>query len=172
MDNDKILHFVAEKIEDLGAAILYCYSRRPLRINNTIIHSSKVDRCGCISFFIDRPRQLVSEFEKEFPVGLNYFKKGKNYFLKVLGKATIINDPEELAYEEDLTEEEINQALTTHILIKVRIITVNFYDNNFEKKNVLLKKFSSIFSKIFTSVGSASGSYNVTPRPSLENYGF
>lgn len=171
MDNDKILNFVAEKIEDLGGAIFYCYSNSPLKINNTIIHSSKVDASGSIYFFIRRPKQLVSEFESEFPVGLNYFKKGKNYFLNVFGKARIIHDPEELAYHTELTEEEISNALTTHILIKVNILKVDFYDKEYEKKNLLFKKLATMFSRIFDSAGTP-GTYNLNSSTSLPNYVF
>jgi len=112
MHNEKILHFIAEKIEDIKVAIFYCHSNSPLKINNTIIHTYKVDDCGNITFFINRPQQLISQFDREFPVGLNYFKKGKNYFMNIFGKARIIHDPEELAYQKDLTAEEINNALT------------------------------------------------------------
>ena len=171
MDNDKILHFISEKIEDLSVAIFYCYSNSPLKINNTIIHTSKVDNCGSIYFLVKRQGQLVREFEQEFPAALNYFKKGKNYFLNVFGKARIINDPEELAYQAELTAEEINNALTTHVLIKVSIIKVDFYDNEFEKKNLILKKLTAIFSKLFNSVGITSGTYNFNGGI-IYNYGF
>lgn len=172
MDNEKILHFIAEKIEDTRLAIFYCYSNSTLRINNTIIQTFKVDENGCISFFINRPQQLISQFEQEFPVGLNYFKKGKDYHLKIFGKGRIINDPEELAYETDLTAEEINSALTTKVLIKVNIIKVDFYDNNFEKKNLVLKKLWSVFSRLFDSLGASSRSFDFSSRPTLRHFGF
>lgn len=171
MHNDKVLHFIAEKIEEINDAIFYCHSNSPLKINNTIIHTFKVDECGNITFFINRPQQLISQFDREFPVGLNYFKKGKNYFLNIFGKARIIHDPEELAYQTDLTTEEINNALTTHVLIKVQILKVDFYDNEFEKKNLFIKKVRSIFSSLFDSVGAASRSYDFSG-PAVHNYGF
>jgi hypothetical protein len=170
MDNDKILHFIAEKIEDIRLAIFYCHSNSTLKINNTIIHTFKVDDNGNICFFINRPQQLIREFDQEFPVGLNYFKKGKSCFLNIFGKARIINDPEELAYETELTAEEINRALTTQVLIRVKILKVDFYDNNFEKKNLLLKKAWSVLSRFFDSL-SASRSYDFSPRSSLHHYG-
>lgn len=170
MHNEKILQFVAGKIEEINGAIFYCHSNSPLKINNTIIHDSKVDDCGYITFFINRPQQLISQFDREFPVGLNYFKKGKDCFLNVFGKARIIHDPEELAYQSNLTAEEINNALTTQVLIKVQILKVDFYDNNFEKKNLFLKKVWSMFSSLFDSV-TASKSYDLS-EPSVHNYGF
>src|ERR1700712_3400130 len=129
MHNDKALQFISEKIEEIKVAIFYCHSNSPLKINNTIIQTFKVDDCGNITFFINRPQQLISQFDREFPVGLNYFKKGKNYFMNIFGKARIIHDPEELAYQTDLTPEEINTALTTHILVKVQILRADFHDH-------------------------------------------
>jgi hypothetical protein len=169
--HDKALHFIAEKIDEIKVAILYCHSNSPLKINNTIINTFKVDDYGNITFFINRPQQLISQFDREFPVGLNYFKKGKNYFLNIFGKARIIHDPEELAYQTDLSAEEINTALTTHVLIKVQILKVDFYDNNYEKKNLVLKKMWSLFSSLFDSVGAASRSYDFSG-PAVHNYGF
>ena len=170
--NDKALHFIAEKIEDINVALFHCHSNSPLKINNTIIHTFGVDDCGNITFFINRPQQLISQFDREFPVELNYFKKGKDYFMNIFGKARIIHDPEELAYQTDLTSEEINAALTTHVLIKVQISKVDFYDNNYEKKNLFLKKVSSIFSSLFASLGSASRSYDFSGESAVHNYGF
>ena len=172
MENNKILHFITEKVEDLEQAIFYCYSKGPLKINNTIIRTSKVDVNGCISFFIKRPTQSISEFEQEFPVGLNYFKKGKEYSLNIFGKARIIDDPEELAYDSELTMEEINCALTTHILVKVKIINAEVFDNNFEKKNLLLKKVLSVLARFFDSVGAASRRYNFSTDAPLQHFGF
>jgi len=171
MQNEKVLHFIAEKIEEIKVAIFYCHSTSPLKINNTIINTFKVDDLGNITFFINRPSQLISQFDREFPVGLNYFKKGKNYFMNVFGKARFIHDPEELAYQSDLTAEEINTALTTHVLVKVHILKVDFYDNNYEKKNLFFKKIWSVFSSLFDSVGPASKSYDFSGTP-IHNYGF
>jgi hypothetical protein len=169
--NDKALHFITEKIEEIKFAIFYCHSNSPLKINNTLINTFRVDDCGDVTFFINRPPQLISQFDREFPVGLNYFKKGKDYFMNIFGKARIIHDPEELAYQTDLTAEEINMALTTHILIKVQILKVDFYDNNYEKKNLVLKKMWSIFSSLFDSMGAASKSYDFSGS-GIHNYGF
>lgn len=172
MDNEKILQFIAEKIEDTRVAIFYCHSKSILKIQNTVINTYKVDDTGTISFFINRPRQLVSQFEQEFPAGLNYFKKGKGYFLKIEGKARIINDPEELACETYLSPDELNSALTTHILLKVKIQKAEFYDNRFEATNLLVKKIKSVYSRLFDSAGAASASYDFNKHSPLQHFGF
>jgi general stress protein 26 len=172
MLNDKNLQFIKEKIEDLGVALLHCHSKGLLRIPNTIIQTHAVDENGDILFFINRPTQLLSEFDQEFLVNLNYFKKGKKYFVNIFGKARIINDPEELTYILELTPEEINNALTQQVLIKVKILNVEVIDNDFEKKNFLLKKTQSLFYGLFDWGEPNARSYNFRTDSSLQQYGF
>ena len=161
MDNEKLRQFIAMKIGDMQSAIFYCHSNSQLHINNTIINSSIVDHNGRVMFFINRPHQLLSHFDQEFPVALNYFRKGKNYFMKILGEARIINDPEELAYYSNLTDEEKVEAQTTKALVAVTISKVDFHDTNYEQKNPLSKKFWSLSSSLFDWFGSVSRSYYV-----------
>ena len=172
MDANHQLSFLQKRIEEIGSAIFYNLSESVLKLPTSIVSTLKVDEYGYVWFFVQKPKQQLSQFEQEFLVGLNYFKKGKDYFLKIFGKARIVIDPEELAYETDLTTEEINNALTTQVLIKVRIITADFYDNNYEKKNLVLKKVQSWYSRLFDSIGAVSRSFNLTPRSSLPHYGF
>lgn len=172
MDSEKLRDFVAMKIGDIQSAIFYCHSNSQLHINNTIINSSIMDHNGRIVFFINRPLQLLSHFDQEFPVGLNYFRKGKNYFMNILGEARIINDPEELAYYTNMSEEEKVEALTTKALVAVTISKVDFYDTNYERKNLLLKKLWSLSSSLFDWFGSASRSYNFGKTAQVQHYGF
>ena len=172
MDNSKLIQFLAEKIEEIQYAIFYCHSNSRLRINNAVITSSKVDDNGRITFLIDRPHQLISQFEQEFPVGLNYFRKGKNYFMNVLGKARIVTDPEDLSYHTYLTDLEQKEALTTKALVVVTVSTIDFHDTDFDRKNLLLKKIWSLSSSIFNWFGTASRTYNIGEPASLHQYGF
>lgn len=173
MSNEKILQFITEKIEDIKIALFYCYSKSPLKIHNTIIETFNVDCNGNITFFIRRPQQVVSQFEQEFLVGLHYFKKGKDYFFKILGKGRIVADPEELAYESDLSPQQINSALTTHLYVKVKILKVDFYDNKYERQNLLLKKIQKVYSHITASIGAISRSFDLETQPSFfHRFGF
>ncbi len=171
MDNEKLFHFLAGKIDDIKSAILYCHSNSQLRVNNTIINFSKLDDNGRIIFFINRPHQLLSQYEQEFPVSLNYFQKGKSYFMNVHGSARIVNDPEELAYY-DLSDGEMTDALTSKVLVIVNVSMVDFFDTAYERKNLLLKKVWSLFSSLFDWFGSASRSYRFGEPSSVHNYGF
>lgn len=172
MFNDKNLTFIKEKIQDLGIALFNCDSKSLLRIPTTIIQTHTVDDNGDILFFINRPQQNINEFDQEFLVALNYFKKGKNYFMNVSGKARIVKDPEELSYINTLTPTEITNALTYQVLIKVKILKVDFYDNHLAKKNYLLKKTQTLFYGLFDWGVPGARSYDFSTNSALEQYGF
>ena len=50
-----------------------------------IVSISEVDEEGNIWFIIPRPTQVVESFSKAMPAKLDFFKKGKEFFLKVSG---------------------------------------------------------------------------------------
>jgi len=172
MLNDKNLHFIKEKIQDLGIALFHCHSKGLLKISNTIIQTLTVNDNGDILFFINRPKQNLSEFDQEFLVGLNYFKKGKNYFLNIFGKARIVNDPEELLYIMDLSQEEINNALNHRVLIKVKILKVDFYNNEPAKKHYLLHKAQSYLYSLLDWGEPGTRSFDFSTNSPLQHYGF
>jgi hypothetical protein len=172
MLNDKNLTFVKEKIEDLQGALLQCHSKGLLKIPNTVIQTHHVDENGDITFFINPPKQHISEFDQEFFVGLNYFKKGKNYFMNIFGKARIVSDPEELTYILHLTPDEVTKALNEQLLIKVKILKVDFYDNQVEKKNYILSKAQAFFYSLFDWGVPGARSYNFDTDSALQQYGF
>jgi hypothetical protein len=172
MLNDKNLHFIKEKIQDLGVALFHCHSKSLLKIPNTVIQTLTVDDNGDILFFINRPRQQLSEFDQEFLAGLNYFKKGKDYFLNILGKARIVNDPEELMYITDLSQIELENALTTQVLIKVKILKVDFYNNEPQRKPYLISKAQTVLYSLLDWGQPGMRSYDFSTNSPLQHYGF
>jgi hypothetical protein len=171
MFNDKNLIFLKEKIEDLSIALFHCDSKSLLRIPTTIIKTHSVDANGEILFFINRPQQSINEFDQEFLVALNYFKKGKNYFMNISGKARMVKDPEELTYITNLTPAEVTGALTNQVLIKVKILKVDFYDNHIATKNHLLKKTQTLVYGLFDWGVPGAKSYDFSSASALPPYG-
>lgn len=145
MHTDKNLQFIRAKILDTQVALFYCYTNSLLRIHNTIIQTHKVDDDGHIWFFIQRPQQLISQFEREFFVGLKYFRKGRDYSLHISGKARLLTDPEELACENILTADEISKASCTQVLVKVKIQKVEFFEHSTQHKGFLAKAKSALY---------------------------
>jgi general stress protein 26 len=85
-----------EKVQELENALFVSESNALVNLPTHIIRSSVVDQDGNIWFVIPRPTQVVESFSKEMPAKLDYFKKGKEFFLKISGVATIVWSKEEM----------------------------------------------------------------------------
>lgn len=119
------LRFLREKILDLKNAIFISQHTSLLRMATSIVSILKVDELSQLWFFVPRPQQALHEFDKEFPVRLEFFKKGRDFYLHVSGKAFIVTDPEEM---NGLVHEDIRQKAGDHlVLIRVNIMKAEFF---------------------------------------------
>jgi len=123
------LQFLQQKIQELKNALFFSQNTSLLRIATTIVSVIKVDQLGQMWFFVPRPQQALHEFDKEFPVRLEFFRKGKEYFLHVSGKAFIVTDPEDLngLVDEDIREQMGDQM----VLIRVKMGKADYFDNSY-----------------------------------------
>ena len=122
------LHFLQEKIKDLKNALFFSQNTSLLRIATTIVSVLKVDELGQMWFFVPRPRQALHEFDREFPVKLEFFRKGRDFFLHVSGKAFIVTDPEEI---NSLVHDDIRELAGSHlVLIKVRMLKADYFERS------------------------------------------
>lgn len=127
MDANDQLSFLQKRIEEIGSAIFYNLSESVLKLPTSIVSTLKVDEYGFVWFFVEKPKQHLSEFEQEFPVKLDFYKKGLGYFLQVSGKGFVVNDPEEMNAYVTLPEE-VKKATTEKLaLVKVKIQKADYY---------------------------------------------
>jgi general stress protein 26 len=129
------LNFLQEKIREIGSAIFFNLSDSVLKLPTSLVSSLKVDDYGFVWFFIQKPKQNVQEFENEFPVRLDFFRKGKSYFLQVMGKGWVVTDPEEMNTFVNLPEEAKNMALNEMVLVKVKISRAEYYETGTTKQS-------------------------------------
>jgi len=120
------LDFISARIEELQTAVFHSQSNTVLNLNTAVISTLKVDIDGYIWFFVNKPSQAISEFEKQFPVALNFYKKGAMFFLNVFGMAKIITDPEELEFTGIDDKSKIGNI--GKILIRVKIVNANYFE--------------------------------------------
>ncbi len=126
MLNQTDLRFLREKIQELRHAIFFSQNTSLLRMATTIVTLSKMDELGQLWFFVPRPQQALHEFDREFPVRLEFFKKGRQFFLHVAGKAFIVTDPEEM---NGLVHDDIREQAADHlVLIKVRMLKEEYFE--------------------------------------------
>jgi hypothetical protein len=147
------LTFLSEKVQELRSALFFNTSNAVLKLPTCIISTLKVDEAGQIWFFVHRPEQYLHEFDKEFPARLEYFQKGKRFFLHLTGKAFIITDPEELNEIISL-EDDIKQTAKSHmVLIKFKIANANYYERVVPGKSIMEKMRSQLSRLLFREKG-------------------
>ena len=119
------LLFLREKILDLKNAIFISQHSSLLKMATTIVSIEKMDELGQLWFFVLRPQQALHEFDREFPVRLEFFRKGRDFFLHASGKAFIVTDPEDIngLLDEDIREKADDRL----VLIKVRITKAEYF---------------------------------------------
>ena len=122
------LNFLQEKIRDIGSAIFFNQSDSVLKLPTSLVSTLKVDDYGYVWFFIQKPRQDLKEFDQEFPVRLDFFKKGANCFLQVMGKGRVVTDPEEMNMLDALPHETRKAAQQHMVLVKVKINKAEYYE--------------------------------------------
>ncbi len=125
------LSFVEEKVRDLENALFFSTSDTVLKIPTCVVRILRIDDLGQLWFVVPKPMQCIHTFEKIFQAKLDFFRKGRDYYLKILGKAYIINDPEEINSIEGLTEGIKQKARRNELVIlKVKITHADYAERN------------------------------------------
>ena len=121
------LLFLREKILDLKKAIFIPQHSSLLKMATSIVSMDKMDELGQLWFFVPRPQQALHEFDREFPIRLEFFRKGRDFFLHASGRAFIVTDPEDI---NGLMDEDIRgKAGEGLVLIKVKIMKAEYFQS-------------------------------------------
>jgi general stress protein 26 len=161
MQANQQLCFLKEKIQEIGSAIFFNLSQSVLKFPTSIVETLKVDDFGFVWFSIQKPKQDLREFDNEFPVRLDFFKKGKNYFLQVEGKAWIVNDPEEMNFLSalDTLPADEGKKLNDMVLVKVKMIKAEYHETGGIERPANNTWWQNAVSNIYTWFRSANGGY-------------
>jgi hypothetical protein len=128
MATNQQMNFLQDKIREIGSAIFFNESDSVLKFPTSIVNTLKVDDYGYVWFFIQKPKQNLREFDAEFPVRLDFFKKGKTHFLQVSGKGWVVTDPEELSSVVALPEDAKQVAMNEMVLVKVKMMKAEYFE--------------------------------------------
>jgi hypothetical protein len=128
------LHFLQEKIKQIGSAIFFNQSDSVMKLPTSVITSLKVDDYGYVWFFVKKQNGDMKEFETEFPVRLDFFKKGLDCFLQVTGKGWAVTDPEEVNTFIEIAGEEVS-GHPELVLVKVKIMKAEYYETHPKTKS-------------------------------------
>lgn len=118
------------KLSELNSALFFAEGDSLFKLPNHLITEMEINDDGEIRFVIPKPAQDLEAFDREFPVRLEFFKKGIAYRLKLQGKGAIVEDGPEmekwLAVSESRQEKARKEAM---IMIKVMVKYVDYTGN-------------------------------------------
>lgn len=119
------------KLSELNSALFFAEGDSLFKLPNHLITEMELnDDADEIRFVIPKPAQDLEAFDKEFPVRLEFFKKGIAYRLKIQGKGIIVEDRVEmekwLAASDSRQEKAKNEPV---IMIKVTVQFVDYTGN-------------------------------------------
>jgi len=150
------LSFVEEKIRDLENALFFPTSDAVLKMPACVVRVLEIDELGQLWFVVPKPTQFVYTFEKIFPVKLDFFRKGRDYFMKILGKAFIVNDPEEINGIEGLSDFIKQRARRNELVIlKVQITHADYGERAVAKSSsrLLYNQVKTLLRQFFSLAG-------------------
>jgi hypothetical protein len=127
MSPNQQLNFLQDKIKEIGSAIFFNLSDSVLKLPTSVVKTLKVDDYGYVWFYMQKPRQDLMVFDQEFPVRLDFFRKGASFFLQVNGKGWVVTDPEEINTLE--IQKEDQPILNDLVLVKVKIFKAEYYES-------------------------------------------
>jgi general stress protein 26 len=142
------LTFVDEKVRDLENALFFSTSDAVLKMPTCVVRILEIDELGNLWFVVPKPSQRIHAFEKFFPVKLDFFRKGRDYYLKILGNAFIVNDPEDINSVDVLNEAVKQRARKNELVIlKVKISHVDYAEKHRSKvtMKILLSQVRGLF---------------------------
>jgi len=129
------LNFLQEKIQQIGSAIFFNLSDSVLKLPTSLVSTLKVDDYGYVWFFVKKPKQHLQEFENEFPVRLDFFKKGIDCFLQISGKGWVVKDPEEIMNCRMLLSDASLLGSSEMVLVKVKMLKAEYYETHSRQQN-------------------------------------
>src|ERR1700760_980903 len=125
------LEMLKSKITELQSALFFTESNSIVKLPTHVISDVELDSEGQIWFVIPKPAMHIEAYDKEIPAKLDFFKKGKDFFVKVRGTAFLQTEMDEANANADLSEEmkaKMNDEAV--IAVKIRIQDIELVDNS------------------------------------------
>ena len=151
------LCFIKDRIGEIRSVILHSISNELIKIPSSIITVLRVDENGQLWFFVKRPAQVMFDHEKSFPARLQFYRKGRPFFLQVTGYAGVSDNKEAINEFTNLEKETEGIAMQNLMLIKLKMTKAEYY----EQKSSSCERFSvqHFFQNLYSSLFKPAGHY-------------
>ena len=142
------IKFLQEKISELQTALFFTESDSVIKMPTHVISEAEVDNNGDIWFIVPKPSHDINAFDESFAVKLDFFKKGKAFYIKVMGMGSIIADGQGLSKE--LADKMKNNDM---VAIKVRVQNADYFENQpkASSNNWLVSGTNHLYNWLFNS---------------------
>ena len=118
--------FIKNRIQDLRTALFFNLGSSVLKFSTCIVTALKADEEGNIWFFVPMPKQNLEEFDREFLTRLDFFRKGKLFFLSITGRAALVHDHHET--DRVIGAEFMEEARRVLVLVRVNILHADYFE--------------------------------------------
>jgi hypothetical protein len=113
---------------ELQSALFFNESTSIVKLPTHVISDVELDSQGQVWFVIPKPAMHIDAYEKEIPAKLDFFKKGRDFFVKIRGIAYLQTDLQEAkamvsaGMYERMSDEQV-------IAVKVAVVESSLVDN-------------------------------------------
>jgi|SRR6185312_11137001 len=117
------------RIRELQSALFFTESKSIVKLPTHVISDVELDSDGQIWFVIPKPAMHIEAYEREIPAKLDFFKKGKDFFVKIRGIAYLQADTAEAnaALSEEMRRKMNDETV---IAVKVKVENTDMVDNS------------------------------------------
>lgn len=115
------------KITELQSALFFTESKSIVKLPTHVVSEVELDSDGQIWFMIPKPAMHIEAYDREIPAKLDFFKKGKDFFVKIRGIAYLQADTTEANSLSSEMKQRMNDE--TLIVVKVKVDDADLVDN-------------------------------------------
>ena len=125
------LEMLKSKITELQSALFFTESNSIVKLPTHVVSDVELDSEGQIWFVIPKPAMHIEAYDKEIPAKLDFFKKGKDFFVNVRGVAYLQTDLQEANANASLSAEMRERMSDEHVIaVKVMVLENKLVDNS------------------------------------------
>ena len=138
------------KINELQSALFFNESNSIVKLPTHVVSDVELDSEGQIWFVIPKPPMHIEAYDIETPAKLDFFKKGKDFFVKVRGTAFLQAELDEAKANMELSDEmKTKMSDKGMIAVKIKIQEFDLVDNNPKPSQTWLQASRSQLSSWF-----------------------
>lgn len=140
--------YLRSKLTEIGSAIFHNVSDEPKLISSSIISAVRCDDDGRVYFFAARPPVLLEE-DLRFPAVLDFYKKGKPYFIKLNGIAELLTDDTTICAYSSRLFSSIDPAGRSNVaLVRFNVEKVEYSGRLYKLPGLWKKLISALYSSL------------------------